>query len=122
MILVDTSIWIDFFRDRQKATPLAELLESGEVVTHPLVLGELALGHLGPRRTKLLDDLRLLPCLEAVPFEEIFQFIEKERLAGSGLGWVDAELLYAALTERHNLWSGDRSLLKAARRYRCSYL
>lgn len=122
MILVDTSVWIDFFRTQQEAASLEGLLETNEVILHPWVLGELALGNLGSRRAQIQSDLRLLPTLEISAFEELVHFIERERLHGSGLGWVDVELLYAALTHEKRLWTGDRALLKAARSYGCSYL
>ena len=43
MILVDTSIWIDHLR--QSNEPLTRLLNQGQVLAHPYVIGELALGH-----------------------------------------------------------------------------
>ena len=41
MILVDTSVWVDHLRAADRA--LMRLLEAGEIVTHPFVIGELAL-------------------------------------------------------------------------------
>jgi hypothetical protein len=44
LILVDTSVWIDHLRADNAL--LAGLLNSGRVLTHPFVIGELALGHM----------------------------------------------------------------------------
>ena len=44
MILVDTSVWVDHLRFGDEA--LAGLLETGRVLVHPFVIGELALGNL----------------------------------------------------------------------------
>ena len=44
MILVDTSVWIEHLRSANAI--LRELLGDGEVLGHPFVLGELALGNL----------------------------------------------------------------------------
>ena len=44
VILADTSIWIDHFR--RSDLRLARFLDRGDVVMHPFVLGELALGYL----------------------------------------------------------------------------
>ena len=57
MILVDTSIWIDHLH-RSEAT-LSALLNDAQVCTHPLIIGELALGSLRDRQTilELLSDL-----------------------------------------------------------------
>lgn len=41
LVLVDTSIWIDFFRGNKTAKPLVELIEDGRIVTNDLILAEL---------------------------------------------------------------------------------
>ena len=41
-VLVDTSVWVDHFR--QANPTLAALLESDRVLVHPMVIGELACG------------------------------------------------------------------------------
>lgn len=40
-ILPDTSIWIDFFKGRESAESLNELIEDGRIVTNDLILAEL---------------------------------------------------------------------------------
>ncbi len=35
MVLVDTSVWIDFFKGKSDAQNLSQLIESDEVVLHP---------------------------------------------------------------------------------------
>jgi hypothetical protein len=42
VILVDTSVWVDHLRGGDRV--LAGLLEAGEVLAHPFIIGELALG------------------------------------------------------------------------------
>src|SRR6187401_1570984 len=59
--LVDTSVWIDFFRGRTSVGPLAELIREGSVLVHPWVMGEIALGALGTKRQSVLADLALFP-------------------------------------------------------------
>jgi predicted nucleic acid-binding protein len=44
VILVDTSVWIEHLR--AGSGRLAALLNKGEVLLHPFVIGELALGNL----------------------------------------------------------------------------
>ena len=44
MILVDTSIWIDHWRTGDER--LKSMLEAGQVLVHPFVVGELSLGNL----------------------------------------------------------------------------
>lgn len=114
MILVDTSVWIDHFRGKDRAVTLTGRLEAEEVVLHPWVVGELALGHLGSTRGQILSDLRLLPTVELVTDDEVLSMIEARRLWGTGLGWVDAGLLAAALAARVSLWTFDGPLGRAA--------
>ena len=57
MILVGTSVWIDHLR--MPDLKLQNLLQNDEVVTHPFVRLELALGSIA-NRDKVLADLALL--------------------------------------------------------------
>ncbi len=110
MILVDTSVWVDFFRGSNRAAALAEHLESNLVLLHPWVLGELALGGLGPRREAVIADLKRLPTAPLVADEEVLELILVRRLSGRGIGWVDVHLLAAALLAGCGLWTFDGRL------------
>jgi predicted nucleic acid-binding protein len=118
MILVDTSVWVEFLRGSSRAARLVDLLEDGDVSVHPWVRGELALGSLGPRRGAFLADLRSLPPAAVVPDEEVLEMVEARGLAGRGIGWVDAHLVASALVEGASLWTFDRRLAGAARAMR----
>lgn len=110
MILVDTSVWVDFFRGRDRAAELAGHLESNLVLLHPWVLGELVLGGLGPRRKSVIADLKRLPAAPLVPDEEVLELILARELSGRGIGWVDVHLLAAALVAECGLWTFDGAL------------
>ncbi|MCB0328075.1 MAG: type II toxin-antitoxin system VapC family toxin [Bdellovibrionales bacterium] len=107
MILADTSIWVDHFRKAN--TAFVELLENGEVATHPFVVGELACGNLKNRQT-IIDLLSDLPKVDMAIHEEVLQLIESHMLMGKGIGWIDAHLLAAALISGTPLWTADRKL------------
>ena len=112
MILADTSIWVDHLR-RGHPT-LARLLEAGEVLAHPFVIGELALGYL-ERRDVILGDLSDLPQAIVASHQEVLHFIGQRRLFGHGLGYVDAHLLAATqLTRGAALWTRDKRLYRVA--------
>ncbi len=109
MILVDTSVWIDHFR--QGNAELTRRLNSGQVLMHRFVIGELALGSMQHRHV-VLDALKNLPQTTAASDEEVMLFIEKHALFGTGIGYVDAHLLAAVrLTPGAALWTRDRRLL-----------
>ncbi len=90
MILVDTSVWIGHIRAADKA--FAELLYENRVLTHPFIIGELALGHL-PDRVAFLGLLQSLPMVMRASDAEVLRLIERQSLAGAGIGYVEAHLL-----------------------------
>jgi len=108
MILVDTSVWIDHLR-RGDAI-LTDLLQTGQVLVHPFVIGELALGSL-KNRSHILGALSNLKQPTLPSHTEVMLFIEHNRLHGKGIGYVDAHLLAAVkLTQAARLWTGDKRL------------
>ena len=114
MILVDTSVWVGHLRAGDRI--LAQLLDAGNILVHPFVIGEVALGSL-PRRRLILDALHDLPQAVVASGQECLHFIDKHRLSGSGIGYVDAHLLAATrLTAGASLWTRDKYLNSAAER------
>lgn len=108
MILVDTSVWIDHLRRGVPA--LASILDRGEVLTHPFVLGELACGRLA-HRARLLQLMAELPSAPVATHEEALHFIKRRALMGRGIGWVDVHLLAAVtLDGTARLWTRDKRL------------
>jgi hypothetical protein len=83
VILVDTSVWVDHFRVADDR--LSEMLLDGHVLCHPLVVGELACGHLR-RRAEILALLNELPGLPVVLDEELMTFIDVHLWRPEGLG------------------------------------
>lgn len=112
MILVATSVWIDHLR--QNDEELARRLNDGEVMIHPFVIGELALGNLR-NRAEVLTALRGLPQSLVATHEEALLFIEENALSGMRIGCVDAHLLAAVRLSPPALrWTRDKRLLSAS--------
>ena len=112
MILVDTSVWVDCLR-RSDAV-LAGALNANVVATHPFVIGELACGLLKSRGL-VLGLLRSLARLAAATDEEVLDFLERHRLMGRGLGYIDMHLLAAtALHGDARLWTRNKRLKRVA--------
>lgn len=119
MILVDTSVWVDHLR--RGDAQLAALLESAAVIIHPFIIGEIACGSLADRQT-VLELLQDLPMATVAEVDEVLGFIERHRLYGKGIGYVDAHLLASvALTDEAALWTRDKRLHAAADALGCSF-
>jgi predicted nucleic acid-binding protein len=112
MILADTSIWIGHFRKTLPA--LVRALDRREILIHPFVLSEIALGSM-KQRGMVLRDLRALPAATVATSDEISAFIEAEKLYGRGIGYVDVGLLVSTrLTPGAKLWTRDTRLAAVA--------
>ncbi len=111
MVLADTSVWIEHFPRGQPG--LAQFLNQGVVLMHPVVVGELACGNL-PNRTTVLSDLNSLPSAKLASHAEVMQLIEARNLHGLGLALIDAHLLASALISKCLLWTFDKRLSKVA--------
>ena len=112
MILVDTLVWVEHLHTANE--DLAALLSGGEVLAHPFVVGELALGNLRPR-DPFLSDLRELPQAIVAEDEEVIRLIDRQAVFGRGIGYVDVHLLAAVrLTAGSKLWTLDRRLQAVA--------
>lgn len=113
MILADSSVWADHFNRSDPV--LTRLLRVRQVIMHPFVLGELALGRL-PDRAASLVILRKLPRSAVARHEEVLQLIEDWQLFGCGIGFIDAHLLAGVLVIPNTvLWTRDKPLRAVAR-------
>ena len=112
MILADTSIWIDHFRSGNKE--MRKYLHEGQIVIHPSIVAELALGSLR-ERAKTLALLDLLPPVRAAQLSEVRRMIEARRLYSLGIGLTDAHLIASVFINSSTLlWTRDKRLRKAA--------
>ena len=118
MVLVDTSVWVNHFRHGDPQ--LAQSLEDGLVLMHPFVLGEIACGNL-QKRSHVLSDLQQLPLAVSAEHSEVIHFLERHKLFGSGLSWIDMHLLASALLSHCRLWTLDSRLSHAAVALRLRY-
>ena len=108
MILVDTSIWIDYLR--QGDPLLVEHLNQQQILMHGMVLGELAIGKFKNRQL-LLDRWQALPFIQSATDAQVLQFLETHQLMGQGVGWIDLHLLTStSFTDGVKLWTRDKRL------------
>ena len=120
MILADTSVWINHFRARDAM--LVDLLTSAQILTHPFVIGEIAMGSLANRQ-QIIGLMRALPTTAAASDDEVLHFVDHHGLYGKGIGLVDAHLLAAILlSPGARLWTFDKRLATVATHLGVSFL
>ena len=109
LVLADTSVWVAHFR---RASPaLQSLLAMDQVLSHPLIVLELACATPPTPRERTLGDLKKLQQVVVATTDEILALIEKEQLHDSGCGAVDMALLASVLlTPDTLLWTMDKNL------------
>ncbi|SPA01482.1 putative toxin of a toxin/antitoxin system, PIN domain [Cupriavidus taiwanensis] len=119
-VLVDTSVWVGHFRQRNDA--LIRLMEADQVLTHPLVVAELACGTPPAPRAQTLGDIGLLQGARQATLAEVIALVEREQLYGLGCGLVDVTLLASTLiTPGARLWTLDQRLSALSVRFGVVY-
>jgi predicted nucleic acid-binding protein len=112
LILADTSVWIDHLRSGSKE--MRRHLDHGQIVIHPFIIAELAMGSL-KERTRTLALLDLLPQVRVARMDELRTMIEARRLYSLGIGLTDAHLIASAFIDAPTLlWTRDKQLRKVA--------
>jgi predicted nucleic acid-binding protein len=93
---------------------MRELLNRGQIVIHPFVIAELALGSLRGR-AKTLALLDLLPQVRVAQLSELRLMIEARRLYSLGIGLTDAHMIGSVFINSATfLWTRDKRLRKVA--------
>lgn len=119
-VLIDTSVWVDHFRNGNEG--LVDLIELDLALTHPMVIVEIACGTPPAPRIKTLNSIGLLQPCNRASSSEVMEFIERERLYGLGCGLVDVALLASTLiTPGAELWTLDKRLAELAGRFGVAY-
>lgn len=114
MILADSTIWIDHLR--KPIEQFMYLLDDEQIVIHPFIIGEVALGS-HRDRARLISRLQKLVQVRVARPETVMALIEVEQLYGQGMGFVDANLLASArLTPGIQIWTRDKRLHSLAGR------
>lgn len=121
MVLVDTSVWVHHFRHGSET--LVSLLGKDQVLTHPLVILEIACGSPPKPRHHTLAYMGKLKITKTATTTEVMNFIEENNLYASGCGAIDVSLLASTLiTPGTEIWTMDKKLEILAKKLGACYM
>jgi predicted nucleic acid-binding protein len=115
MILADTSVWIEFFKQNKDFTnEMIELLESKSIISIEPVFAELLYGSRNnSERTIILAYWKVLPKIKFSEgsFIESADFANKNNYLNMGMGIIDATLIKAANENKYLIWTLDKKII-----------
>jgi len=118
-VLIDSSVWVEHFKNPNEL--LSDLIEENLIVTHPLVITEVACGTPN-NKSGIIEEMKNLNKTEQATVDEVLEFIKRENLAGKGCGAVDIFLLASTIiTGDTAIWTLDKNLKKLAERFNVLY-
>src|ERR1700761_615910 len=95
---------------------MQRLLGAGQIVMHPFIVAEIALGSLKHRK-KTLGLMESLWQVKVAELDEVRHLIEAHSLYSKGLGLTDAHLIASCLlTPGTRLWTRDVALDRTAKK------
>ncbi len=109
-VLVDTSVWVDYFRDANSSADLDDLISENLIVTNDIILAEL-IPFLKVKKqlpvVKLLYEVNRLPM--QINWKEIIEFQVRCMKAGSnGVGIPDLIIAQNAKSNNCEIYSLDK--------------
>ena len=112
-IIVDTSIWIEFFRGRAEYFDICQqLLEKAEIRTIEIIFAELLQGAFDKREVEAIKSYyELIPKIE---IENLFllagEFSKDEKLISKGIGLINSCIITATIRSNSKLWTLDKKI------------
>jgi predicted nucleic acid-binding protein len=115
MIIVDTSIWVEFLKQNPDyINEMESLLENKQVITIEPIFSELLYGtrNLKERNT-VLSYWNVIPRIRFVEGSliESADFANKNNYQNIGFGLIDAILAKATIENNYLIWTLDKKLL-----------
>jgi len=114
MVLIDTSIWIEFLRGNEAYfSHVSELLESGNVHSVEAIFAELLQGANNKREIEIITQYwNNINCFnEKGLWIESGKFSYEKKLYSKGVGIIDSMIIAYAIRYNIKIWSLDKKLL-----------
>ncbi len=114
MIFIDTSVWIEFFRQINMYTEIIEdLLKQRQVISIEPVFSELLFGvRQNKDKEMILSYWRILPRVEfgKNSMLKAAEFADDNNFLQSGIGLMDAIIIKSVIDGNHTLWTLDKKI------------
>ena len=115
MIIVDTSIWVEFLKQNPDFTnEMESLLENKKVITIEPIFSELIYGSRSDKeRNIILSYWKVLPRIRFIEgsFIESAHFANKNNYHNIGIGLMYAILAKATIENKYLIWTLDKKIL-----------
>lgn len=115
MVIVDTSIWVDSLRTGDAR--LGEWMAADRLLQHPFVTAEIGMGSFqsADARFRVIDLLVSFAQLPIADSQSLQEFVGENALYGTGIGFADAHLLHACISNpTAQLATRDKRLARQA--------
>ncbi|MDR1587602.1 MAG: PIN domain-containing protein [Treponema sp.] len=114
MIILDTSIWIEFLKTHEPYfTVISQLSEQKDILAAECVFGELLQGVKNDtERLLILNYWKHLPKAEMTEIIiEAGLYSSKNKLLDKGVGLIDAMILIQGIKSQSKIWTLDKNFL-----------
>lgn len=115
MIIADTSIWIEFLKNKEPIVSLfEEKLNSRDLIGISCVFGEMLQGCSDENEIKMVKGYwdNIPKTEETNVWVEAGEYSGRNNLIAKGIGLIDSVVLTLALRTRSKIWTLDKKLLK----------
>ena len=115
MIILDTSIWIEYLRNNTEYFPVVrKLLENGEVLAVECVFGELLQGIKNKSEMEII--INFWTHLPKENYENIIiqagEYSAQNKLLDHGVGLIDSIILMHGIKSNSKIWTLDSKFLR----------
>jgi predicted nucleic acid-binding protein len=115
MILVDTTVWIEFFKSSPDfIAKMESLLESKKVITIEPIFAELLYGSRSDKEKNIIISYwKVLPRIKfnEGTFIEAANFANKSNYHNLGIGLIDTILSKTVIDNKYLIWTLDKKIL-----------
>ena len=116
MIIVDTSIWIDYFNKNEIIfNHMLHLIERGEVYTIGCIFAELLQGCRTNKEYQIIKEYyNYLPTIyEKDIWIKAGEYSYKNKLIQKGVGLIDAVICMSAVINNGKIWTNEKKIKKS---------